>query len=325
MTTDISSTSTNSSSSKNFSLLAQRLNQQGAYCLETGRYDKAISNFVKAMEYSKQEDTAFRRRNNKNNNKACCQCQDCTVEACIKYSHGLVVNQRQQQEQEEEDDDNNEWNNLPFNNNNKIDSEYNDNAYGYDDTMMEGGGYYRLYRQPIFISPNSFGHSMGLALPKIITFNLALAHHFKATTTMTNNNNINDYCIVIKLYQLIYKNEIQQKDGSIFMALVAANNLVGIYQRILFLQALEEIEEEGRRNKGQQQKQKKRQDHYLQFIISTVMIFVQDSRTVSSYSSSTSSSYCKIKEHCKMELNGFLQNAVSLIAKQQQQHCAGAA
>lgn len=267
-------------------LAAQRLNQQGAYCLETGRYDKAISNFVKGMEYSKQQDK----------NKAC-QCNECTVDACIRYSHGLVVKQKEQQWQEMghtttatqndyDNNDDNEWRLL--------------SNQSSDDT---GGYKYSLYQQPIFISPKSFGHSMGIALPKIITFNLALAYHLKALKTQIYDEHEDDeeyqhFQLAIKLYQLIYKNEIK-KNGSIFMALVAANNLVGIYQRM--------------------QRNYKKQQQFLRFVISTVMILVHDSATSPQNNNNNTS---KAKEHCKMELQGFLQNAFSLTAHLQ---CAGAA
>jgi tetratricopeptide (TPR) repeat protein len=140
---ETSTTMDTTSSSPAPQVLAQLLNKRGAYCIETGRYDKAISNLVKAMEVSKQESNAL------------CTCKDCTLESCIEYSHSLV------QENKNESED--------------LTCSF---LQHFSNREEEDEGY--LYRIPILTKPEASGHSMGDVLPQIITFNLALAHQLKA-------------------------------------------------------------------------------------------------------------------------------------------------
>lgn len=185
----------NSTSSPTPQELAQLLNRRGAYCIETGRYDRAISNLVKAMEVSKDS------------TKASCSCQECSLESCIEYSHSMM------QENKSDSDANNSWSFLQHFGN-------------IEQQEQDEEGY--LYRTPILTRSEASGHSMGDVLPQIITFNLALAHQLKAI-----EENENKYQIVVKLYQLIYKTQMKGKTrASFFFALVAANNLAEIHRRL---------------------------------------------------------------------------------------------
>eukprot|EP00980_Cylindrotheca_fusiformis_P000775 scaffold184_cov125-Cylindrotheca_fusiformis.AAC.10 len=219
--------------------LAQQLNKRGAYCIETGRYDRAISNLVKAMEVCKE------------NRIASCTCQKCTLESCIEYSHGMI-----------EKDTKSDMEENPFS-----------LLQHFGNREEDDDGY--LYRVPILTRPDVSGHSMGDVLPQIITFNLALAHQLKAIAENQDN-----YQVVVKLYQLIYRNQMREKTrASFFFALVAANNLADIHRRL---------------------QNTKKQEHCLKFVLSAVMLL--------GYEAS-----CHSRDYCKIELEGFIRNATALI------------
>jgi len=246
------------------SLAAQRLNQKGAYCIETGRYDRAISNLVKAMQYCKQIV--------KN-----CKCQECTLEACVEYSHRLIQENKKHHgststpsspslSQHSHDD------HLSSFGPQETDADDNEEAY--------------IYRVPLLTPQSTLGHSMRTVLPKIITFNLALAHQLKALTEDKKNNDQdarNRYKIVAKLYQLVYNNEIKEKSkASLFISLVAANNLADIHRRFL---------------------NQNKYESCLKFVLSAILLMGYDTKQ-------NNDSYCN-----KVELEGFFWNATSLILK----------
>lgn len=212
------------------------LNQNGVYCIDTGKYDRAISFLVRAMEVSKQDQR-----------RPACNCEHCSLEACIEYSH----NKEKSMQVDDECD-------------------YVQQFCSHDD---DEEGY--LYRIPIVSKPESSGHTMGTIMPKIITFNLALAHHLKALEEKQNN-----YKIAVRLYQLVYQTELREKSkASFFFALVAANNLADVHRRL--------------------NNQQKRQQ-CLQFVLSAIMLMGYD---ISS----------RNREYCKVGLEGFVRNATSLI------------
>lgn len=234
-----------SSSTTSPSSLVQTLNQKGVYCITTGRCNRAISFFVRAMEVSKQDQ-----------HHAPCNCEHCSLESCIEYSHSLVQEPSESALDEEDSCD------FVQQFCNREDSK-NDKNEGY------------LYRIPIVTTPQSMGHSMGSIMPKILTFNLALAHHLKALEEKQNN-----FKIAARLYQLVYQTELKEKSkASFFFALVAANNLADIHSR------LSNIE---------------KQEQCLKFVLSAIMLMGYD---ISS----------RNREYCKVKLDGFVRNATSLI------------
>jgi hypothetical protein len=228
--------------------LAQRLNHKAAYCIETGRFDKAIANLVKAMQYCKNDQST-----------KVCTCDDCTLQACVEYSHSLVQHNKLQSSEPR--------------NNHSCDSVL--PVYFSDEDQDDDYSY--LYRVPLLTPPDATGHSMGLVLPKVITFNLALAHQLKAL----NDNDNNRFKVVSRLYQLVYNNEIKNKNkASLFIALVAANNLSDIHRRL---------------------HNKLKHEHCLRFVLSAVMLLGYDSAGK--------------RKYYNVELKGFFRNAASLILK----------
>jgi hypothetical protein len=57
------------------SLLAQKLNSDAAFCIETGRYDRAIFNLVEALKLSEQVVC-----------NSTCTCQHCSLDGCLTFS-----------------------------------------------------------------------------------------------------------------------------------------------------------------------------------------------------------------------------------------------
>jgi hypothetical protein len=197
------------------------------------------------MEVSKQDQR-----------RAACNCEHCSLEACIEYSHSLV---QEPCETAMDEDDSCDFVQQFCNRD--------------DSSAQDDDGY--LYRIPIVTKPESMGHSMGNIMPKILTFNLALAHHLKALDEKKNN-----FKIAVRLYQLVYQTELKEKSkASFFFALVAANNLADVHRRL---------------NNPQKQQQ------CLQFVLSAIMLMGYD---ISS----------RNREYCKVQLDGFVRNATSLI------------
>ena len=56
-------------------LLAQRLNNRAAICIETGKFDIAIQNLTKAMQISQEGSTT-----------PACTCKTCNLQACMAFS-----------------------------------------------------------------------------------------------------------------------------------------------------------------------------------------------------------------------------------------------
>jgi len=206
------------------------------------------------MQYCKSDKTA-----------KSCQCADCTLEACVEYSHGLVKQSMHTLSPSKgttfEDSDGND--SFSFGDQRQEEEEEGDSSY--------------LYRLPLLTHPNSEGHSMGIVLPKIITFNLALAHQLKAV----EDNDENRYKTVVKLYQFVYTTEMKGRNkASLFIALVAANNLADIHRRL------------NNRSKHQQ---------CLQFVLSVIMLIRYD--------------VASKRDSLNVELEGFLRNVSHLILK----------
>ena len=144
-------------------LMAQKLNNFAAFCIETGRYKRAISNLVRALKLAEQV-----------GNVAPCNCQYCSFEACMSFSRNLS---------------------SPFQSSSTSSSSLHHHhatssggkttsAQSFSKQWMtqqrpssnaeDQEGY--IHRQPIRITTKSMeeGHPMGRFLTFIATFNLAL-------------------------------------------------------------------------------------------------------------------------------------------------------
>jgi hypothetical protein len=201
-------------------LLAKRLNNQAASCIETGRYDRAVSNLVKALSLVTHQigNTIA---------TTTCTCKHCCLEECISFSQDKYPARRSRRQKtrgalsstcEEDSDDEERF----------------------------------IYRQPIRITPQSMmqeeegHHYMGVTLPLILSFNLALAHHLNALDS-SSISLMNVLQGILKLYEIAYilhdeekkqeqeRGNNQQQAGSsssssIGFHMILANNLGEIHR-----------------------------------------------------------------------------------------------
>lgn len=148
------------------------------------------------------------------------------------------------------------------------------------------GGY--VYKQPIRVSPQTMeeGHSMGVVLPLILTFNLALAHHLDAIEC--DEIDRSKLQRVLRLYELAYRWQVEEQDvqsESLRFTMVIANNLGEIHRVVS--------------NHEKHQK-------CLEHLLSTLMFLVD----------------CRDVDGNVMDMDGFLRNTAELILHGR---CAGAA
>lgn len=191
---------------------ARELNEQGAFCIDIGRYDRAIEVLIDALEVSESTNL---------DSSVACRCGSCSLDSCMQYSHDYAQ---------------------------MIDCKPSNSKACSTDGGIAVGGF--MYRQPIRIPPGAVegGHIMGMTLPMILTFNLALAYHLNAIATgsLTRNSN-NANCRshlekILQLYELAYRwhveeeNQLAKERGSPFVSLsgilftmVVANNLAQIH------------------------------------------------------------------------------------------------
>jgi hypothetical protein len=106
-----------------------------------------------------------------------------------------------------------------------------------------------IYRQPILVTPQSIhqGHSMGMTLQLILTFNLALVHHLIVSQSKTICGS--SLRRVLKLYELAYLCQVEEHENdqlvSIRFSMILANNLGEIYRvvgdRSKYVQCLQQL------------------------------------------------------------------------------------
>jgi hypothetical protein len=167
--------------------LAKKLNNSAALCIERGHYERGIAYLVEALQLSDDRPWMTSHKT------SACQCRHCSLDECVVYSERTCLQQ-----------------------NNCCSNDHNNQSEVLD------CGY--VHRRPIRITPQSVreGHNMGVTLPLIITFNLALAHHLsklaayamssvddKHRTKMELDNNSNicnsDFQKIVQLYEVVYR------------------------------------------------------------------------------------------------------------------------
>ena len=193
--------------------LAMRLNNRGALCIETGRFDRAISTLVRALRLSEQAV-----------DETICTCNHCSLDECMSIS-----NSPPQRRHLEESNlcgpcqtDNTEPGGAgdlglrPFK-----------RSRVEEHSTSEGF----VYQRPIRISPQSMlrGHSPGVTLSLIIIFNLGLAHHLSAI--QQHNNCKRRLQKALQLYELAYQLQLEELEmSSLRFTIIMANNLSQIHR-----------------------------------------------------------------------------------------------
>lgn len=88
-----------------------------------------------------------------------------------------------------------------------------------------------IFRQPIRVSSVCMTHSMGLVLPLMITYNLALAHQLSAMNEkFTSLDRRRKLQRSLKLYELAYRWQMEEEMQSLGFNMILANNLGEIHR-----------------------------------------------------------------------------------------------
>ena len=243
-------------------LESKTLNNRAALFIEAGQYRRAINNIVKAMKITEEIES----------HPTCSNIRgDCSLEECLAHSRKVS------------------WFDSKFRD--SLSKEHSTKSLSKapaTSAIDDFGGY--IYRQPIRVPPRAMkeDYSMGLTLPLILTFNLALAYHLKALKQeVVERKTLKK---VLQLYELAYRWQMnaheEERVDSIQFTLIISNNL-GEIHRVA--------------------NNKAKHERCLQHLLSTLM-FVID---------------CQQTSDCApIELDGFLRNTSRLFFREQ---CAAAA
>lgn len=236
-------------------LLAKKLNNRAVFCIQAGHYNRAVNNLVKALKLTEQ----------RADDEIGCTCRHCSLEACVSYSQkrGQIFDDL------------------------STASKFNsDKSLNQDESSSSG----YVHRQPILITSQAIqeDHTMGLTLPLIITFNLALVHHLSAISEeVLNRRKLGK---VLQLYELAYRWQMESEEDEqvecIRFTLIISNNLGEIHRVV---------------------SNRIKYERCLQHVLSTLM-FMVDCRIIDSES--------------RLDMDGFLRNTSQIIL---QERCAAAA
>eukprot|EP00536_Pseudo-nitzschia_multiseries_P012494 jgi/Psemu1/208843/e_gw1.481.21.1 len=309
-------------------LLAQRINNSAASCIEMGQYSKAIISLKKALEMNKKD-------NNKKSSiwsyrEKSCKCYHCTLDGCITFSEsnssitsvqGSTISSRGGWTRKRRKILSSRtlarrtvfWR-PPRNESNRAATTKIQEDLEQDDLDC---GY--IYRQPIRVPCE--GHVMGSTIFLIIVFNLALARHLEAVDCVHSKREQHKLVgKTLSLYQLAYswqlkllrKNNTKVTKNRHSKPFAYCSSVRSIRFNMIILSNLSQIH----RLVNDYQKYKR----CLQYLLSTVMVVVE----YNSRNSTRSHGRRTTPEDPRaMNLNGFLQNATPVILDDDQ--CAQAA
>ena len=178
-------------------VFAQRLNNSAALCIEVGQYDRAIGSLQRALRLSEKHMGHM-----KSSSKQCSTIT-CTLDGCIAFSDtsslfsGASGNKTTASVSSVMEASAQASNNVVRRENNKrrrveitkkdtdLDSEATVPTPAHRETNINETNYY-VFHRPIRVPRQ--GEEMGSVVFLIILFNLALAHHLKATTMSSARN-----------------------------------------------------------------------------------------------------------------------------------------
>jgi tetratricopeptide (TPR) repeat protein len=288
----------------NLNLYAQQLNNSAAMCIEIGHYDRAISSLTKALQLlSKSNDTD--NPEVENDNGGYLTREVCTLDACINFSQnhpGDVISNNED----------------PF---------WRPPSSSSSTNGCSGGGRY-IYRRPIRV--HRVGHDVLWSVTiLIVTFNLAVAHHLLAITSITSVSSGRETSITraLKFYEVTLEhyntlknrysdtynnnNTITDDGASIMMQCDQEESNIQIIESIQFDMILHNnLSQVHHLIYGECQLMHRT---YSQKLLSTLMVIVEPQmRNGCSYEEEDSS---RIRN---LYLHGFIQNTMHLILKKKQ-------
>eukprot|EP00980_Cylindrotheca_fusiformis_P017444 scaffold5439_cov132-Cylindrotheca_fusiformis.AAC.3 len=185
-------------------LRSQVLNEEGAFCIEAGNYDDAIASLATALRTA-EECLEF-----ESSFEPCDPRSYCTLEECMAYSDRYYSYHSSKNKQPI----------LHV-------------ALPSTDRGEEDGF---IYQNPIRVVPDTsmYGCRLGMTLPLILTFNLALAHHLKAI--QEHETTKKRLQIVMRLYETAYRWQREEcgasQLSSLRFTMVISNNLGEIHRAV---------------------------------------------------------------------------------------------
>ena len=194
---------------------AQELNEHAAFCIDIGQYERAISALIEALQLTEST--------NLDPHLSCC-CASCDLDTCMVYSqaYGSVLR-----------------------NERTMTTKSSSPCHPSSSSCSLTGAY--VYRQPIRIPPQVVHgkHTMGMTLPLLLTFNLALVYHMNAISVTARGHKINRSHLqkILQLYELAHRWQSEQEKyyisvtgrsstlgfSSLKFTMIIANNLGHIH------------------------------------------------------------------------------------------------
>lgn len=230
-------------------LLAQKLNNRASFFIATCNYEEGIVLLTKALQL-------IERNISVNKEKQSCSCKFCRLEACLIMEHDMEHDSFSIHTSFDDDD----CDGMEFDNDgcgHLIHRQAQDQAPKDTPTTFEKD-YGFVYHRPLLVNKHCIeeGHIMGMTLSLIIVFNLALAHHLKAISTIDtkpntgcspSNKNLQVLHQALQLYELAYQlhtdyvqqplpssgalsDEHNRSIGSLRLTMIISNNLGQIHR-----------------------------------------------------------------------------------------------
>lgn len=253
------STPSESPPMNSLNILSQKLNNSAALCIEVGQYDRAIFSLQRALRLSEKHTSQMKSASSKP-----VTVSSYTLDGCIAFSDAnslfsktggkspratvREVNEASTSTSVVRNENNNKRRKIEVpEKESKLDSntaDSNKSVANFEDTNSNN---YYVFSRPIRVPRQ--GDEMGSVLFLIILFNLALAHHLKASTDMSSKGSAKAIEKSLMLYQLVlnYWSKLQQRMeesydtssmtignktnhySSIWFRMILHNNLAQIY------------------------------------------------------------------------------------------------
>ncbi|VEU35505.1 unnamed protein product [Pseudo-nitzschia multistriata] len=215
---------------------AQKLNNNAAWCIEIGYYERAIQSLQEALKYSqKQSDERL---------VQICRCNECILDGGIDFSadfgrigqsRGPKVATRGTQgcdnDESSDEEDDHARNSCDFDEEHianltksisqpkiqKVARGNRSNGFGsgtnaswsikdeYCDEVLHKHKVQEIYKRPIRVFRE--GHSMGSTLFLVLSFNLALAHHLEAASSYSHSRHPKSAKKALLFYELAWTDE----------------------------------------------------------------------------------------------------------------------
>jgi tetratricopeptide (TPR) repeat protein len=227
----------NRSSGENYPphLLAQKLSNRASFFITSRNYDEGIVLLTKALKHVERNISATTMRQP-------CLCKCCSLDYCLAMEQDSYSSLLNNEKEKYHGGDN-----CQPSKDDKIDHvecDHYDNGKEYQHQtpadIKNHDGF--VYRRPLLVPKRCVeeGHYMGISLSLIILYNLALAHHLKAISMISQSEcdalsspdkeKMQALKKALQLYQLAYQLQLDQNGGYLRFTMIISNNLGEIHR-----------------------------------------------------------------------------------------------